>query len=533
MNNWQRSKDAGIRLRNVRVSIKGLVVLLALLLFLLSYATWGYVGLLSAVAQWFASRPLLVRVSGFIFTTSLVALIVYGVFRYTGHSRLHKVKSFIILLLVLSIVGMIVGTIVSLERNPYRINVEEIPELISVFGIYRFIPMRTAYTNAISMLQIPTHTLYFGDSYVYFANDTLVYNWIIEPEGFWNQIIRGPDGIVFVDAGVYPPKVKILYRNMTWGLRNMKFMPGYMDSLYRNAQLVAGFDKKLLLEDNIEVVYNGKVYILVPAITWVTGLDYSLPILAGYVVVDENGNMEWVTPSKAKNDPRFDGVPLVPEIVAREWIEAYRWIYGIGNVLIYRNTFQIRDIGTNPQPYLVVDSKGNLWWAFVAEPPGETYSARYIFYVNTSKIEPHTYMHELPEPMIGVSKVEAYVKQRYPRYDWSQLSIEEPIPTIINNTLYWKVSITTRDGRGLVTICLVDAKTGEANCIQPRRKTTYMDILGLMLNKTIPISEINNVTLLGLVEQLKQRIKNLINQLEEIYSELEAIEERLNVTRGG
>ena len=142
-------------------------------------------------------------------------------------------------------------------------------------------------------------------------------------------------------------------------------------------------------------------------------------------------------------------------------------------------------------------------------------------------------MHELPEPMIGVSKVEAYVKQRYPRYDWSQLSIEEPIPTIINNTLYWKVSITTRDGRGLVTICLVDAKTGEANCIQPRRKTTYMDILGLMLNKTIPISEINNATLLGRVEQLKQRIKNLINQLEEIYSELEAIEERLNVTRGG
>lgn len=168
--------------------------------------------------------------------------------------------------------------------------------------------MRVAYTNAISMLRIPTYTLYFEDSYVYFANGILAYSWIIELEGFWNQIVRGPRGVVLVDAGVYPPKVKVPYRNMTWGLRNIKLVPGFVDGLYRNAQLVVGVDRRLLLENNVEVVYNGGVYVLIQAITWITGIDYSLPILAGYVVVDD---------------------------------------------------------------------KGGLWWVFVAEPPGETFSARF------------------------------------------------------------------------------------------------------------------------------------------------------------
>ncbi len=519
------------RRRNIRISRNLAIILLIFVLIIVSYASWGFVGILALVAQWFVSTPLITRFSGIILMLSIILLIICRILSRKEFFKTGLIKSVGGVLLGLSILGLIVGGLVSLEKTPYHIRVEELDEPIGVFGVYRFIPMRTAYANAISMLQIPTHTLYFRDSYVYFANGSLVYNWIIEPEGFWNEVTKGPRGVVFVNAGIYPPQVKIIYRNMTWGLHNFKIMPGYVDGLYREAQLVAGLDKRLLLEDNIEVVWNKHVYILIPAVTWVTGIDYSLPTLAGYVVVDENGSMRWLTVDQARNNPLFKGVPLLPEVVAREWIEAYRWIYGIGNVLIYRNTFQIRDIGTNPQPYLVLDDRGNLWWVFVAEPPGETYSAKYIFYINASDIEPHILAYELPEPMIGVSKVEAYVKQRYPTYDWSQLSIEEPIPTIINKTLYWKVSVTTSDGRGLVTVCLVNAKTGEADCIQPRGKVTYMDIIGMLLNKTtVKPNVTGNMTLIQQVRALKEKVGNLIKELETIYRELEAIEEQLNKT---
>ncbi len=523
---WRNKEDFRLRL-----SIKVAVVLLAFLLIIVSYVSWGFVGIFAVIAQWFASTALITRVSSLLLVLGILLLIVYGIVSKHEVASLGLLKSIGGVLIVLSVVGLIVGGLLYLEKTPYHIRVERLNEPINVFGIYRFIPMKTAYTNAISMLQIPTHTLYFRDSYVYFANGSLTYNWIIEPEGFWNEISKGPRGVVFVNAGIYPPQVEILYRNMTWGLHNIRLMPGYVDGLYREAQLVAGFDKKLLLEDNVEVVWNKHVYILIPAITWITGLDYSLPTLAGYVVIDENGSMEWLNVDEARHDPRFQGVPLLPEVVAREWVEAYKWIYGIGNVLIYRNTFQIRDIGTNPQPYLVLDDKGHLWWVFVAEPPGETYSAKYIFYINTSAIDPHIYVYELPEPMIGVSKVEAYVKQRYPTYDWGQLSIEEPIPTIINNILYWKVSVTTSDGRGLVTVCLINAKTGEADCIQPRGKITYMDIINIVLNKTtVKPNVTENLTLVEQVRVLKEKVKSLINELETIYRELEAIEEQLNKT---
>ncbi len=525
-----------IRLRNrervgIRLSTKAIIIISVFILIAISYASWGFVSILAAIAQWLASTALITRISGLLLALGILLVMFYGiVFRYKIAS-LGLTKGIGSLLIALSVIGLVAGGLLYLEKTPYHIRVERLDEPISVFGVYRFIPMRTAYANAISMLQIPTHTLYFRDSYVYFANGSLTYNWIIEPEGFWNEISKGPRGVVFVDAGIYPPHVEIVYRNMTWGLHNIRLMPGYVDGLYRGAQLVAGLDKKLLLEDNVEVVWNKHVYILIPAVTWITGLDYSLPTLAGYVVVDENGSMEWLDVDKVRRDPRFQGVPLLPEVVAREWVEAYKWIYGIGNVLIYRNTFQIRDVGTNPQPYLVLDDKGHLWWVFVAEPPGETYSAKYIFYVNTSDIDPHIYVYELPEPMIGVSKVEAYVKQRYPTYDWGQLSIEEPIPTIINNTLYWKVSVTTSDGRGLVTVCLVNAKTGEADCIQPRGKVTYMDIINIVLNKTtVKPNVTENMTLIEQVRVLKERVKNLISELETIYRELEAIEEQLNKT---
>ena len=519
--------------RNVRIGWKGALILLVFILIILSYGSWGFVGLLSVVAQWFASTTLIMRVSGLLLLLSIIILITYGVLRGRETPVPSILKTIGGMLLALSVIGLIAGGLLFVEKTPYHIKIDKLNEPISVFGVYRFIPMRTAYTNAISMLQIPTHTLYFEDSYVYFANGSLIYNWIIEPEGFWNEVSKGPRGVVFVDAGIYPPQVKIIYRNMTWGLHNIKLMPGYVDGLYREAQLTAGFDKKLLLEDNVEVVWNKHVFILIPAITWITGIDYSLPTLAGYVVVDENGSMEWLSASQARSDPRFKGVPLLPEIVAREWIESYKWIYGIGNVLVYRNTFQIRDIGTNPQPYLVLDDRGNLWWVFVAEPPGETYSAKYIFYVNASDTSPHIYVYELPEPMIGVSKVEAYVKQRYPTYDWGQLSIEEPIPTIINGTLYWKVSVTTSDGRGLVTVCLVNAKSGEADCIQPRGKITYLDILDIVLNKTIEKPNVTgNKTLIEQVRTLKKKVGDLIRELESIYHELEVIEEQLNKTSG-
>jgi len=408
-----------------------------------------------------------------------------------------------------------------------HINFIEVSSPVEVNALKRFIPLMTAYAYAVDRLQIPTHRVYAGDSYVYFANGKSVYNWVIEPQGFWNEVTKPPKGFIFVYGDVFPPQVEIIQRDIAWGLHNARFYGLFFDTLYRQIVLRVGIQYKPLLENNIEVVYNGELLILVPVQGWRRGLLYSVPVLHGYAVVHENGSIEFVRAEDALRDPRFRSIPVVPEVIARQWAELRRYHVGFVDFYFYRNTYAIRDVGTNPQPYLSVD-RDRMWWVFVAEPPGEAYSAKYIMYVDPLSLEPAIYIYTLPTPMIGISKVESYIKQHFPMYDWSQFTVEEPTPLLINNTLYWKVSVVTRDYRGLVLVALVNAKTGTVTSIDVTKwgfqvkGVLTADTLLTLVTKQAPAEEVSESIEARIkhLEQLIQQLRDVLNQLEKELSEL-------------
>ncbi|WP_257640410.1 hypothetical protein [Pyrodictium delaneyi] len=454
------------------------------------------------------------------------------VYENSGQSRRTLAAYAAIVIALFAMLGF-VSLYAPVEASKH-ITVEKLNGPIDVNGLRRFIPLMTAYAYASDRIQIPTHRIYPEDSYVYYLGNSSVYNWIIEPEGFWNQLTKSPLGAVFVYGDEYPPRVKLVARPLEWGLHNKRFRLLFFDTLERRIVMTAGLQYKPLLEDNIEVLYNGKIYILVPLVTWKRGLLYSLPVLHGYVIVDEDGNIEVVTGDRLASDPRLQGMPLLPEAVARDWVEAYRYKVGLVGFYLYHNTYVIRDIGTNPQPYLEQRSDGQLYWVFVAEPPGETYSAKYIIYVETSSTStPRLLFYELPEPAIGISKVESYVKQAHPTYDWGELSIEEPMPTLLNGTLYWKATVTTKDYRGLVSVDIVNAASGEVISLQPRRKVTYLDVLHALWSR----EAVEKPTTGGLEERiaaLERRVAETIKALEEIQRELQELRRLVaNSTTGG
>ncbi len=398
---------------------------------------------------------------------------------------------------------------------------EQLGEPIDVNGLHRFIPLMTAYVYAVDRIQLPTHTVYPEDSYIYYVDGHSIYNWIIEPEGIWNQLTREPAGIVLVYGDAYPPRVTLIERRLAWGLRNMRFTGLYFDTLLRRVVLAAGLSLKPLPEDNIEVYINDTVYILIPLVSWKRGLLESLPVPAGYAVVDEKGRIHVLSLEEVQKT--FPMVPLLPEVVARQWVETLRYKPGLIQVYLYHNTFEIRDVGTNPQPYLEVDAQGRQWWVFVAEPPGRTYSARLIIYVSADEREPRVLVYQLPTPAIGVSKVASYVKQAHPTFDWEQLRVEEPIPSVINGRLYWKVTIVTRDYRGLVAVDLVDAVTNQVYSLQPRHHVSYLDLLNLLhaANKTITRQgeqgiEAKIAELEKKLQAIREEIDALIRELEEL-----------------
>ncbi len=403
------------------------------------------------------------------------------------------------------------------------VEVAELEEPIDVNGLKRFIPLMTAYTYASDRIQVPTHRIYPGDSYIYYNGSHSVYNWLIEPEGFWNKFTKRPLGAVFVYGDKYPPDVRIAWSEVEWGLHNRRFRVFYVDSLERRIVLAAGPGKKPLLEDNIQIVYRGELLTIVPLEAYKRGILTSIRIPYGYAVVHPNGSIEVVEIGEAYTDERLKGVPLLPEAIARSWVELRRYAVGFIQYYFYHNTYVIRDVGTNPQPYLVQDNTGKLYWVVVAEPPGETYSAKYIIYVETNTTEPRLLFYELPRPLIGVSKVESYIKQAHPVYDWGELSIEEPIPAIINGTLYWKATIVTRDYRGLVSVDLVNANTTRVHSLQPRKQIDYLDAIKLLVRASKTRKEETVQGIAGKIESIEEKLNTIIEAVKEIQRELEEL----------
>ena len=406
---------------------------------------------------------------------------------------------------------------------------------VDVNGFKRFVPLMTAYTYASDRVQSPVHRIYPGDSYVYYNGSHSIYNWIIEPEGLWNELTRRPLGVVFVYGDEYPPRVRFVEHRLAWGLHNKRFLVLLIDELKRHIMTSCGLQYKPLLEDNIEILYHGRVYILVPLETWRRGLLYSLPVLAGYAVVGENGDITCIPADRLRESPLMKGLPLLPEKIARDWVETYRYSVGFIAFYFYHNTYVIRDVGTNPQPYLEQGSDGRQYWVFVAEPAGKTYSAKYIIYIDSGYTgEPRILVYRLPRPVIGVSKVASYVKQAHPTFDWSQLSIQEPMPAIINGTLYWKVTVTTRDYRGLVSVDTVNAYTGQVYSMKPSGNVTWESLLVMLRGAPAhPGRHGQGSTPAEKVAELEKRIDQLMRQLQEMKKELEELRKQLANETGG
>ena len=407
-----------------------------------------------------------------------------------------------------------------------HISVTYTESMISVNGFKRFIPLMTAYVYASDRVQSPVHRIYPGDSYVYYNGSHSIYNWVVEPEGLWNELTKRPLGVVFVYGDEYPPRVRFVEHHLAWGLHNKRFLVFLVDELKRHIMLSCGLQYKPLLEDNMEILYHGRIYILVPLETWRRGLLYSLPVLAGYAVVGESGNITCIPANKLGESLLMKGLPLLPEKIARDWVEAYRYSVGFIAFYFYHNTYVIRDVGTNPQPYLEQGSDGKQYWVFVAEPAGRTYSAKYIIYIDSEHTgEPRILMYRLPRPVIGVSKVASYVKQAHPTFDWSQLSIQEPMPTILGNNLYWKVTVTTKDYRGLVSIDVVNAATGEVRSMRPTGAITYLEAMNtLLLGKQ---AKPGPKSIAEKINELEKRIDQMIQQLTEMKKELEELRQQL------
>ncbi len=528
------------------LGIKHAIALLVLA-YLVSLATGGFVLAIGATAEWIASTALLSKGLATVALLVIVAMIYWVRKALTTSAneeedevvralKIRKVRRgarvavlFVAALIFLGVLGGLQGMFIAAASGARLMGeARHLEEPIPVV-MTRIIPLKTAYANALSRLTIPTHTLFWDETSILYDGNKAVFGWLVEPEGGVNSFFMRPLGAILFDGSDYPFNNTFIKHELVWGLHNMRFTPLYIDSLSRHIKLGCMWCKPLY-SDIVIAPLRGRLYVLIPLEGWETGPDTSIPYLAAYAVVSEDGEVRVVPKDRLWDDPvmgealRTYRIPVVPETVAREWVEAMRWAPGVIATAVMHATFEIRDVGANPQPYLVFDDDGNLWWLFVAEPSGESYAVKYLIYVNASSPEPDIRIYEPREQLIGPSRIANYVMKAHPTFDWSLFELAEPIPIIVNGTLYWKVTIITSDGRGVVSIDLVDARTGTVNSIPVKEGLTAEEFLREVYGVANQTGGAGG-SVLDQIRQLKQRVQELINELQAILEELERLEE--------
>ena len=479
-----------------------LALVVALLVYLVGYSAYWGIAPASSLVLWVSANPLLA-----LLTFSLLMLLITTLVAYVfGKEREVKILAALTLLVF---VALPFSSFITLSYSSKFIKVVELKKLPNLYGVYRLIPLETAYDYAADRLQIPTHTIYFSESYVYYINTTPVYNWLVEPEGL-NVFLYGPKGAVFVYGNRYPPKVFLVRQALTWGLHNVKLTPLFPDTLAFELTLRGAFGKKLIFDDTAEVLKNGEIVIYVPLVSYEVDFPGSFPVVKGYYEVFPNGTIKFVKPSEARP------VPALPEEVAREWVERLRFADWT-QALFFHNTFIIRNVGTNPQPYLLLDKNGNLWWVFVAEPPGNTYAAYKVIMFKANSVKPVAYIYTFEKPQIGVSKVKSYVMRAHPNWNWGTLKIQEPMPVILNNTIYWKTAVTTLDGRGLISVEFLNARTGQVISVPVKGNVTAKEILNRLRTSQLTKEGSNKleeiIKLINKIEKDLEQLKRLLSEL--------------------
>ncbi|MBP1911227.1 hypothetical protein [Thermococcus stetteri] len=330
----------------------------------------------------------------------------------------------------------------------------------------RILPKFTAYRYAIDTIEYARYTL--SDGHLTMLNGTPVWGFYIVPDGAWNSIRLKDKGVLFVDMGTTQAKMKRIEEELQVG-PGMQFFDNLNWVLYKKHYLVD-------LDLPRALYYNGRLYIVVPYISYDFRVFYTVPKWGGVFIVDEDGNVEDLSPDEAVKDERLRNFPIFPERLVRDVVEAQNYwkdsvFANINNLwLHHENQIELIDVSNqgNRQPFLVVASDGRKYWMTAVEPYGKAHGLAAIYLMDARTGEMTQVKFETP--LTGPVKAIDYVKKALPTFDWSQFMAVEPIPVFIDGTLWWRIAIIPRSGSGVAKIAFVNAETKDVKIFEDERE---------------------------------------------------------------
>ncbi len=366
----------------------------------------------------------------------------------------------------------------------------------------RLMPFEVARRYAADSLQLSQYRL--GTEHVALIDGRLSYMFPLIPDGLILSFTLRNHGITYVDATRQERNSVLVADQMALGEGN-RLVHNLWWNLYRHRYLVHTGDPYYLPA-------AGQIQTIVPAIGYTHhlrwGLWYTVPRLEGLFMVSPQGDIRLLSHQEALGDPALADNVVFPEELARTYVSAYQYHLGVMNRLfVHQDQIQIQDVGANRQPFLM-DTEDGLKWFISAEPYGASHGVFKIFLVDarTGLIE----MFELPSDQVLTGPVRSmdYVRRSNPVVDWNRFIMAEPLPFVRDGILYWKIAVIPDDAAGIAYQAFVDSRTN--------------DVYEMGQDEQIRAFIRGGETALpDPGDDLQQRLRELLRDLEEILRELE------------
>ncbi|PIW92154.1 MAG: hypothetical protein COZ89_01395 [Candidatus Nealsonbacteria bacterium CG_4_8_14_3_um_filter_37_23] len=362
------------------------------------------------------------------------------------------------------------------EIKPATTIIETLPETSEI----RYLPMEVA--EAISRMQIGTSTRTVGDfDPVLDKEGRMVWSTPLVPSGGIRKLTRQMEGMALLksdgtiessDAFFKYGEGMAILDNVIWKLREHKYFVDYCETF---------------------CWFDGNTPIIVaPYLEYEYKFPVRVPRWGGVCIVYPNGTIKDFTPKEARDLPFLQGQRLLPEKLAKLFVESWAYQYGIVNKWwLHEDQIMIPKVADskNQMPYLMpIGRENEPKWVTTTEPFGEAFGLSKIFFVDAREekmeiYEPVKYdrekqKYEIRQTLIGPNKAWEYGKGApgIAEYKWIETVTEkegvkesagtwrllEPRPTFLEGRMNWMLTVASSECTVIQHTVLVDAEAARA-----------------------------------------------------------------------
>lgn len=335
----------------------------------------------------------------------------------------------------------------------------------------RIVPLEVADVQTRGSVSYRQHQL--GPSDISRAEDgDLVWSYPIQPDQFRNQFSGNQRGVLLSDMTTMEDREIQAYDEQDFKYGQNMFLHRSADWNLKSSDYWAQYRG-----DPIEFTHDGEAYMAFPK----TGNDWHLlpvphttPTWEGVALIHTDGTIDHLDPKEARNSEILDGQRIYPLYNSQRYAESLGYRQGIINQLPIVGSFQgvvepanLPAGAGNSQPFVVDLKDEKMTYTYAMEPTGAQTRGLDEVWLFDAETGDMKFYRTGGDTLLGPERAMGIVRSADTRTNWDteqssgQFQVVEPIPTLINNELWWHAKVVPRDNTDVTRNSFVNAHTEE------------------------------------------------------------------------